>query len=163
MKRVSCASSQSNCHLLCQMFSKHFNSYLLSILFHRIQKENVWVISFISMESKSCLTSENQVHYGLTGVSYPSQESDYSGQQLSLPTVHCTVSFGCQGVWQFNLIIIFSSIFSKTKFLPHSWLHCEFQGVWLETLQSDSSLAFLSVQMLTTTFAKEVQTIFEEV
>ena len=56
------------------------------------------------------------------------------------------------GLKQFNLIIIFSSISTKTKSLPHSWLHCEFQGVWLETLQSDSSLAFLSVQMLTTTF-----------
>ena len=51
------------------------------------------------MESNIRLTSENRVHYGLTGVSYSSGESDYSGQQLSLPTVDCTVSFGCQGVW----------------------------------------------------------------
>ena len=30
-------------------------------------------------------------------------------------------------------------------------------------LKSDSSLALLSVQMLTNTFAKEIQTIFEEI
>ena len=58
------------------------------------------------------------------------------------------------GLKQFNLIIICSSISTKTKSLPHSWLHCEFQGVWLETLQSDSSLAFLSVQMLTTSYCQ---------
>ena len=107
------------------------------------------------MESNIRLTSENQVHYGLTGVSNSSGESaaanNFLCPQFTARWVSCV---RVSGLKQFNLIIICSSIFTKTKSLPHSWLHCEFQGVWLETLQSDSSLAFLSVQMLTTSYCQ---------